>query len=232
MHAEPLARSPAVSELLAGEGFCVVDASGAWAWGFATADHYVGYVPVDALGPPATATHIVAMPAALLFERPDIKSPLAARLPMGARLVAIDEDRGFVRTARGFVHGRHVAPLAEPAADPVAVAERLVGTPYLWGGRSGDGIDCSGLVQLALAFAGIAAPRDSDQQRALGRAIGADEPPARGDLLFWPGHVGLLADATTLLHANAHWMAVTREPLADVIARAAPGAGIVARRRL
>ena len=226
----PAAR--AVSELLLGEAFAVVDVASGWAWGYGLHDGYVGYVPVDALGPPQAPTHRIAVSAALEFAEADIKSPVLARLPMGARVTGeVEED--FLRTATGFLHLRHVVAVDESEPDPVAVAERLIGTPYRWGGRSGDGIDCSGLVQLALGFAGIAVPRDSDQQQAIGTALSADEPLRRGDLVFFPGHVGLMADAGTLVHANAHWMAVTREPLAEVIARLAPlhPDPIVARRR-
>ena len=220
LRAAPSAEARAVSELLRGETFAVVEASGDWAWGFARADHYVGYVPVAALGPVIAATHIVSAPAALAFAQADIKAPPAERLPMGVRVAALSEDGPFIGAAEGFIHRRHLAPIETREADPVAVAERLVGAPYLWGGRSGDGVDCSGLVQLALARAGIAAPRDADQQQAaLGEPLAEGAPLARGDLVFWPGHVGLMADAERLVHANAHWMMVTIEPLADVIAR-------------
>lgn len=220
LRASPSAEARAVSELLRGETFAVVDASGDWAWGFARADHYVGYVPLAALGPVKAATHIVSAPAALAFAQADIKAPLVERLPMGARIAALSDEGAFIATDNGFIHRRHLAPIEAREGDPVAVAERLIGAPYLWGGRSGDGIDCSGLVQLALARAGIAAPRDTDQQQAaLGEPLPEGAPPERGDLVFWPGHVGMMADGERLLHANAHWMMVTIEPLADVIAR-------------
>jgi cell wall-associated NlpC family hydrolase len=233
LRATPSHEATAVSELLRSEIFAAVDCSGDWAWGYGRHDNYVGYVPIAALGPVTAPTHVVALPAALLFAAPDIKAPVIARLPMGAR-VAIDGIEGdFLRASDGFVHKRHLVSIGDTAPDFVATAERLLGTPYRWGGRSGDGIDCSGLVQLALAFAGITAPRDSDQQReALGVALADDAPAVRGDLVFLPGHVGLMADAVTLVHANAHWMAVTREPLADVLARQPEGKGIIGRRRI
>ena len=218
--------APAVSELLLGERFAVVDVGGEWAWGYACDDGYVGYVPVAALGGVVETTHVVTAPAALVFAAADIKSPVAARLPMGARFAG-EASGEFVRGANGFVHRRHL----DDAPDPVTVARRLIGTPYRWGGRSGDGIDCSGLVQLAFALCGRALPRDSDQQRVVGDAIPDDAALARGDLVFLPGHVGIMIDADTLLHANAHWMAVVEEPLAAVLARQPAGAGIVARRR-
>lgn len=233
MRAAPGHGATAVSELLKGEGFAVVDSSGDWAWGYSLHDGYVGYVAIDALGLALEPTHIVSQPAALVFAAPDIKSPVVEWLPMGARLAVTGEDGRFLAVANGFVHQRHVAPLGEAAPDYVEVATRLTGTPYRWGGRSGDGIDCSGLVQLALAFAGIAAPRDSDQQAAaLGEALAEGSTLRRGDFVFLPGHVGMMADDTHLLHANAHWMRVVTEPLQDVLARQPEGKGITALRRL
>lgn len=221
----------AVSELLRGEGFAVVDASGDWAWGYSVHDNYVGYVPVAAIGPLVAATHIVSSPAALVFAGASIKAPVVERLPMGARLAVAASESAFHQVENGFVHDRHLSPLDRIESDHVAIAARLTGVPYRWGGRSGDGIDCSGLVQLALAFAGIAAPRDSDQQQALGAPIERHEL-RRGDFVFLPGHVGIMADEIHLLHANAFWMRVVTEPLADVLARQPEGHGITALRRL
>lgn len=232
MRAAPSRDSIAVSELLRGEGFAVVDASGEWAWGYSIHDGYVGYVPVDAIGPFAAPTHIISSPAALVFASASIKAPVVERLPMGARLTVTASEGAFHRIEGGFVHDRHLSPLDKAEPDHVAVAARLVGVPYRWGGRSGDGIDCSGLVQLALAFAALPCPRDSDQQQSLGRAIAEGEPLRRGDLVFLPGHVGIMADETHLLHANAFWMRVVTEPLADVVARQPEGGGITALRRI
>lgn len=217
---EPKDDSRATSQLIAGEGFALLDRDGTWAWGYCEADGYVGYVAladIDHAG--AEPTHRVTAPLALAFAQADLKSPLRQRLPMGARLVVTSMDNGFAETSLGWVHSRYLSAIGDAVADPVAVAERLVGTPYLWGGRAGDGLDCSGLVQLCLSLAGIAAPRDSDQQREqLGRAI-APDALQRGDLVFFPGHVGMMVDADRLIHANAWWMAVTIEPLAAVVAR-------------
>jgi len=232
MRAAPSMEATAVSELLRGEGFAVVDASGDWAWGYSIHDSYVGYVPVDTIGPLGAPTHIVSSPAALIFADRSIKAPVIERLPMGARVAVTGTEGAFHQVENGFVHDRHLSPLDQLEPDYVAVAARLTGVPYRWGGRSGDGIDCSGLVQLALAFAGLPCPRDSDQQQSLGRALAEGEPLRRGDLVFLPGHVGIMADETHLLHANAFWMRVVTEPLADVVARQPEGSGITALRRI
>jgi hypothetical protein len=219
----PDAAATAVSELLPGESFHVLDRSGEWAWGFCGHDHYVGYVQTAALATTAvTATHCISAPFALVFLRADIKSPVVARLPMLAPIAAEAVDARFLLTAHGFVHRCHAREVAAFASDPVAVAERFIGTPYKWGGRSADGIDCSGLVQVALAACGRACPRDSDQQAsALGRAA-ASSDYARGDIVFFPGHVGMMVDAARLIHANAHHMMTVIEPLADVVERLRP----------
>ena len=224
-----------MSELLPGETFAVLDVTGDWAWGYGCHDHYVGYLPADGLASDvAPPTHVVTATAALVFAAPDIKSPLLRRAGMGARMAGTVSDHFLALHDGGYVHLSHLSPMQEHATDPAAVALRLLGTPYLWGGRSGLGIDCSGLVQLAFALCGVAVPRDSDQQAAIGRGVGDDEPALRGDVVVFPGHVGLMIDDVRLVHANAHWMQVTVEPLADVLARGAGGAPlpVLARRRL
>lgn len=234
LRATPGDAAEAVSQLLRGEGFAMLDVAGGWAWGYCVHDHYVGYLPADALAEAEAPTHIVSAPQALLFSAPDIKSPVRAIWPIGARFAG-EEAGVFVRCGELYLHHRHVAPADSRVADPVAVAESLVGLPYLWGGRGGGGIDCSGLIQLALARAGHAAPRDTDQQRAaLGRELGADEPLQRGDVVFFPSHAGLMVDRERLIHANAYTMGVTIEPLADFVARLAPNHDrpVLARRRI
>jgi cell wall-associated NlpC family hydrolase len=124
----------------------------------------------------------------------------------------------------GFLPASHLAPLDHRETDFVAVAERFLGTPYLWGGKTNYGLDCSGLVQLALTACGIRCPRDSDmQERALGALVDMKNL-RRGDLVFWKGHVAIVRDPKTFLHANAFHMAVAVEPIAEAIARIA-GAG-------
>jgi len=220
LRAAPNASAPAVSELLHGESFHMLDVRGGWAWGYCGHDHYVGYLAIEALDDPVAPSHATRAPAPL-FSAADIKAPIAALLPAHAHLTGtIDGD--FLATEAGFVHRRHVRPLNETETDWVAVAERALGSPYVWGGRGGLGHDCSGLVQVALAACGIACPRDTDQQaEALGSPLDDQARLRRGDVIFFPGHVGLMVDGERLLHANAHWMAVTIEPLADVIARLA-----------
>lgn len=233
VHDAPNAGAPALSQLLFGEDFHVLDTAAGWAWGYCDHDHYVGYVRQDSLSAQITPTHFVSAREALLFERADIKSPALAPLSLGAKLQG-ELEGDFLKTASGFVHRRHVAPIGQVLNDIVATAAQLMGAPYLWGGRGAGGVDCSGLVQLALALGGIACPRDSDQQReSVGRELTADEPLKRGDLVFFPGHVGIMADADRLLHANAWWMAVTSEPLQDVVDRLSPKyeRPVLARRR-
>lgn len=179
-------------------------------------------------------THRVVAPLALVFANPNIKSSLVKTLAIGARVAGCEEG-AFLRIEDGYIHARHVAPLALAEADPVAVAERMIGAPYRWGGRGADGIDCSGLVQRALELAGIAAPRDSDMQRdQLGTFLPDEAPLKRGDLVFFPGHVGMMVDGERMIHANAYWMSTVVEPLADVIARLAPthARPVTARKRI
>jgi hypothetical protein len=232
LRSAPSENAQAVSELLMGEDFWLLDASGSWAWGRCGHDGYVGYLPEETLAAPGRApSHIVSAISALVFAAPDIKSPVVASWPAGARVVATAEG-DFLATSVGYVHRRHLRAVDEMTSDPVAIAERLTGVPYRWGGRSGNGLDCSGLVPLALAAAGVAAPRDSDQQRSLGAAVDPGAALQRGDLVFFPGHVGMMADSERLVHANAYWMAVTIEPLETVKQRhpAHPQAVIAIRR--
>ncbi|KQO68381.1 peptidase P60 [Methylobacterium sp. Leaf89] len=184
-------------------------------------DGYVGYLPEAALGPAQAPTHRVTALRSFLYPGPDLKQPASGWLTLGARLRPTETRGDYLRIASGYVFAGHCAPLDAVEPDYAATAERLVGTPYLWGGRTSLGLDCSGLVQLCLAQAGILAPRDADQQeRGLGEALPPDfEGLRRGDLVFWRGHVGLMLDAARLIHANGHHMAVAVEPLAEAVAR-------------
>jgi len=192
-----------------------------WAWGQLESDGYVGWLSANALGKAGAApTHIVCVPRTLAFPGPDIKLPPAAALPMGARLAVVRQDERFAVTAAGWhLPLAHLAPVKTRQADFVAVAEEFLHAPYLWGGKTSLGIDCSGLVQIALQAAGHACPRDSDMQElALGKSSSLGEL-RRGNLVFWKGHVAIARDGGTLLHANAHHMAVAVEPVAEAIAR-------------
>lgn len=222
-------------QLLAGAAFLVLERRDGWAFGRAEADGYVGWLAEAALAGWVAPTHRMAAPATHLYPAPDLKARETARLSLGAHLTVTGATGAFLRTDTGaFVPAAHLRPLGAWEDDPVRVAESLIGTPYLWGGNSRDGIDCSGLVQAALFACGRPCPGDSDlQAAALGRPLPAGAALRRGDLAFWPGHVGWLADAGTLLHANAHHMAVAAEPLAGAVARIAEaGGGAPAFRRL
>jgi hypothetical protein len=228
LRASPDHAAVAVSQLAFGEGFAIVDQSCGWAWGYGLHDNYVGYISVDALGPVGEPTHVIVAAEAPLFARADIKAPVSGSHMIGARIVGVAEGE-FIATLGGFIHQRHAISIGAVEADAVSVAERLIGAPYLWGGRGAGGIDCSGLVQRTLGLTGVQCPRDSDQQRVLGSEIPPETALRRGDIILFAGHVGLMVDETRLIHANAHWMAVTIEPLDTVVAR---GAAILARRRL
>ncbi|MBK5959416.1 peptidase P60 [Rhodoplanes elegans] len=231
--------APLDTEALFGEVVTVYEADDeGWSWAQLD-DGYVGYLPSEALAAPGPApTHRVAALRTFVFPAASIKTPPVTTLSLGARVaVARTEGVFAVLATGGFVFSAHLASIDTVEPDFVAVAETFVGTPYLWGGKSSLGLDCSGLVQVALAAAGIAAPRDSDmQERGLGTALPAPHDLAswrRGDLVFWTGHVAIVRDAATILHANAHHMAVAIEPAAAAVARiAAAGGAITSVRRL
>jgi cell wall-associated NlpC family hydrolase len=228
------------TEALCGERVTVYETTEeGWAWGQLDADRYVGWMPANALAPPGPPpTHKVAALRTLLFPGPSIKLPPIAALPFGARIaVARSEDRFAITPSGAYLPAVHLVSLDAREADHVAVAERFLGTSYLWGGKTSLGLDCSGLVQVALTACGIPCPRDSDmQEQTLGTRIAsaADYSNlARGDLLFWKGHVAVVRDEETLVHANAFHMAVVIEPVGVAIARiAAAGSEVTSVQRL
>lgn len=226
--ASPRPDAEQVTELLFGEVVEVTERVGHWAHITLARDSYRGWVVDAALIPdvvsdPHEISHYISKPSSLIFARPDIKSPLMQRLYYGSPILASQADGGFHRLASGgFIHRRHIAAQSIVEADPVAVAMRFAGAPYLWGGRTCDGIDCSALVQTALLACGVACPRDTGDQRAVFAAYTITDSYRRGDLLFFPGHVGIMVDDTNLLHANAFWMTTLVEPLTAVVDRFSP----------
>jgi cell wall-associated NlpC family hydrolase len=223
------------TEALYGEHVTVYEIEEGWAWGQLETDGYVGWLSANALAAPGAApTHKVAVPRTLCFPAPDIKRPPLAALPMGARLTIARQDERFAITASGWhLPDVHLAPIKAKAPDFVAVAEALLGAPYLWGGKTSLGIDCSGLVQVALQAAGMTCPRDSDMQElALGKPVALTEL-RRGDLVFWKGHVAIARDGETLIHANAHAMMVAIEKTESAIARIkAAGSAVTSVKRI
>lgn len=215
----PSSRASLDSEVLFGERVTLYDLAEGWAWVQLERDGYVGYMPEQALTKTLhKATHRVSAIGTFIYPSPDIKAPPVASLSMNAMLSVAEAVSQFLRLAGGgYVIARHTSELSRPALDFVEVAERFIGTPYLWGGRTRLGLDCSGLVQLALEAAGQSAPRDSDmQQESLGDTVLIPENLEglqRGDLIFWPRHVGIMTDGTFLLHANAKHMATAIETL-------------------
>jgi len=214
------------TQALLGESVMIYETSEeGWAWGQLETDGYVGWLSANALGAPGPApTHKVAVPRTLAFPGPDIKLPPVTALPMGALLAIArqepQKDERFAVTAEGWhVPVVHLAPIKARRPDFVAVAEQFLSAPYLWGGKTSLGLDCSGLVQVALQAAGHVCPRDSDMQElALGKLSTLAEL-RRGDLVFWKGHVAIARDGEKLIHANAHRMMVAIEPVVDAVAR-------------
>lgn len=217
-------------EMVLHERFCVLDQTDGWSFGFAERDGFVGYIRTDDIGTDAgPMTHVVRARQSYLAPTPVLKNSHAMRpVSFGTELaVTAHHEAGrwaevaaLGTTGPLYVPAAHLRAIAEPETDPAAIAERFIGTPYHWGGNSGFGIDCSGLVQAAYLACGVTCPGDSDLQRErFGRLLSDDDTLARGDLVFWAGHVAMMLDGERIIHANAHHMAVTIEPLAAAIDR-------------
>lgn len=207
-------------QMLLGTRFCVVTECDGHAFGFDDDEGYCGWIAEDALGEDAPVSHWVSAPATHLYPAPDIKKRERMALSLGARLQVTGEVGRFAVTPGGYVPARHLRALGDWRSDPVAVARDFLGTPYLWGGNSRDGIDCSGLVQAVFRALGRDCPGDSDLQALMAGAEVVPGAEQAGDLIFWASHVGMVSAPGRLIHANAHHMAVTEEDLDAVLARA------------
>ncbi|MFN3643510.1 MAG: C40 family peptidase [Gemmobacter sp.] len=224
---------PRARQLLLGDPVLVLDTDRGFAFLQAGKDGYCGWVPAEALGPDTAPTHWIAAPASHLYPEPRVQAPPIAALPHGARVAVTAMGDVWAETPAGFLPAAHLRAWGDRLEGPVAAATLFLGTPYLWGGNSRAGLDCSGLVQAAFHAAGRAMPADSDLQAGIGRPLDAAEAAAPGDLIFWTGHVALVCAPDTILHATAHGMTTRTEPLAAAIARiaAAGGGPVTARRR-
>ncbi len=224
--------APLLTEALCGEMVTVYDAAEGWGWVQLENDGYVGYMPMDNLSATIEEpTHWAVSRGTFVYPAPDLKRPPIMRLGFNAKVTVLRREGRFLELARGgYVFGGHLQLVEEKAKDFVRLAERLIGTPYLWGGRSGLGIDCSGLVQLAMQGAGMICPRDTDMQEAeVGQALPDRDVDKlqRGDLVFWRGHVGIVQSGEWMIHASGHQMEVVVEPIRRAVERIAPTHGDV-----
>lgn len=209
-------------QLLAGAEVTVMGEDDTHAYVRAKQDGYIGFVKARSLGGPQTATHVVSRPGAHAYRQASFKAPETANLSFGARLTARRDSADFIETELGHVPKAQLTELPAPKGNAIETARLFLGTPYLWGGNTRAGIDCSGLIQIALTSAGHPCPGDSDmQEKDIGSPVPEGTVYAAGDLLFWRGHVALVTSSTTMIHANAHHMSVVEEEIIPAFARIA-----------
>lgn len=226
VHKAPRFDAMQLTQALLGERVKVFHEEEGWAWVQLSRDGYVGYVNGNALSAQINSpTHRVAVPSTFLYPEANLKTQPAVPVPLNSQVTVTGESGAYSRLANGrFVFSAHLVAADSFAEDFAAVAEMFRHVPYLWGGKSVQGLDCSGLVQVALEACGLEAPRDSDmQEESLGHKLMVNDLAGlrRGDLVFWKGHVGIMTDGETLLHANGHHMMVVAEPLRDAVERIA-----------
>ena len=239
LHSAPSVTAGMDTQLLHGDAVLVFESKDGWSWVQSERDGYVGYVADAMVGKPGPApTHVVSVARSFVYPAPELKTPPIAAHSIGARVTVVGETetrgtRYYLLFSGGALIAKHLRPVDQHSADFVSFAEQLLHTPYLWGGASGFGIDCSGLVQLSLFMAGQRVQRDTDMQaEGIGRVIDSLEGLRRGDLVFWRGHVAIMMDEENIIHASGHGMIVEREPLSAAIRRIEPlyGAPLIYRR--
>ena len=221
-------------QLLMGAAVTVIDREAGMAFVRSDRDGYCGWLEEAALGAGPEPTHWIVAPGSHVYSEPAVQAPVRMGLSIGSRIAVTGSWGAWASIAQGYVPVCHLRPVDHFAPDPVSVAESLLGTPYLWGGNSRFGIDCSGLVQVAMHAAGHDCPGDSDMQMTMGRGLAPNESLRRGDLIFWRGHVALVVNADLLIHANGHTMSVAYEGIGEAIARIQSGGGglVLARQRV
>jgi cell wall-associated NlpC family hydrolase len=221
-------------QLLLGTAVTVIDRDRGYAFVQSRRDGYCGWLKDSAAGRGPEPTHWIVAPSAHLYSEPVVQSPERAGISLGSRVAVTGSWGAWANTPHGYVPLCHIRPLGQWAPDPVSVAESLLGTPYLWGGNSRFGIDCSGLVQVAMHATGQDCPGDSDMQMQMGRGLSPNEALTRGDLIFWKGHVAMVVNPEVLIHANGSTMSVAYEGIHEAVQRISTGGGglVQARQRV